>query len=172
MRCRRFKQVLVLRLALAAGCAGAALASAQIPRDAVECARADLKADRKAVIAEEMRFTPRESDAFWPIYRNYRAEVERVTDRMVNLVFEYSDFYPDVPEQKAKQILKDYTKVEADLLGVKRKYLKKFGKVLPATKVFRLAQLDNRFDLGTRLALAAWIPVMPAPQAQPTEVQR
>jgi len=44
--------------------------------------------------------------------------------------------------------------------------------VLPASKVFRFAQLDNRFDLGTRLALAAWLPVMPGDQTQTIGEQR
>jgi hypothetical protein len=143
----------------------AAQATAQVPRDGVEALRADLKADRKAIIAEEMKFTERESEAFWPLYRSYRAEVDKVTDRIVNLVFEYADYYPNVPDEKASDMLKKYAKAESDLLGVKQKYLKKFGKVMPASKVFRFAQLDNRFDLGTRVALANSIPVMPVGQA-------
>ncbi len=45
----------------------------QTPRDAIELLRSDLKADRKAFIAENMAFTPQESEAFWPVYRSYRA---------------------------------------------------------------------------------------------------
>ena len=37
------------------------------PRDAMEVLRADLKADRKASIAEGMQLTDKESEAFWPI---------------------------------------------------------------------------------------------------------
>ena len=172
MNCRNLKRNLVVKLSLSVWLAGVTLATAQVTRDAVEILRTDLKADRKAVIAEEMKFTEQESEAFWPIYRSYRADVEKVTDRIVNLVFEYSDLYPTVPEHRASEILNEYTRVEADLLSVKRKYLKKLGKVLPASKVFRFAQLDNRFDLGMRLALAARIPVLPTGRAQPISEQR
>lgn len=148
-------------------CMGLVLgASAQVPRDAIEGLRADLKADRTVAIADAMRLTDQESAEFWPIYRRYRAEVEKVADRMVELVLEYADLYPNVPERKAAEMLKHYTNVEADLLSIKQKYLKKIGKVLPASKVFRFAQLDNRLDLGTRLALAGAIPVLPAGQNQ------
>ena len=145
----------------------AASATAQVPRDAIECVRADLKADRKAMIAEAMKFNEQESEAFWPIYRSYRLEVEKVSDRMVKLVLEYADLYPNVPEAKAAEMLREYTKVESALLSVKQKYLKKLGKVLPASKVFRFAQLDNRYDLGMRVALANSIPLLatgPAPR--------
>jgi len=86
-------------------------------------------------------------------------------------VLEYDDLYPDVPDRKASEMLKQYTKIEADLLSIKRKYLKKFAKMLPASKVFRFAQLDNRFDLATRVGLAAAIPILPATQAQPVGQQ-
>jgi hypothetical protein len=117
--------------------------------------------DRKALIAEQMKFTDQESEAFWPIYRSYRAEVEKVTDGLVELILEYSDLYPNVPEDKAGELLKQYIKAETNLLSVKTKYLKKLGTVLPASKVFRFAQLDYRLDLGIRTGLAASIPLVP-----------
>ncbi len=166
MNRRNLKQFTGVAMALGLWFAAATAATGQVRRDMVETLRGDLKADRKAVIAEEMKFTDQESEAFWPIYRSYRVEVEKVTDRIVKLVFEYSDLYPDVPDSRAKEMLTEYANVEADLLSVKRKYFKKLGKVLPASKVFRFAQLDNRFDLGTRVALAAWLPILPAEQTQ------
>ena len=162
MNCTTWKQHLIFTATLGLWLSGIGLALAQAPRDAVEMLRADLKANRNVVIAEEMNLTPQESEAFWPLYRSYRAEMDKVTDRVVKLVLEYADLHPDVPETKAKEMLKQYGKVEADLLSVKRKYLKKLGKVLPASKVFRFAQLDNRLDLGARVGLAAWLPIMPA----------
>jgi hypothetical protein len=138
------------------------LAVAQTSRDALEAARADLKADRKVVIASEMNLTEAEGEKFWPLYREYRAEVEKVSDTVVKLILEYADLYPTVPEERAEKLLKQYTKAEASLLKTRTTYLKKFGKVLPASKVFRFAQLDNRLDLATRLSLAASIPLMPA----------
>jgi len=149
-----------LKLAFGLWLLGMGVAVGQQTRDGIESLRADLKADRKVLIAQAMQFSPKESDAFWPIYRDYRAEVEKATDKIVELVLQYADLYPNVPEQKAAEMLKEDLKFEEDLLGIKRKYLKKLGKVLPASKVFRFAQLDYRLDLGTRVALAASIPVM------------
>ena len=136
------------------------------PRDAIETVRADLKADRKVTIAEEMDFTSRESEAFWPIYRNYRAEVDRVGDRIAKLVLHYADLYPAVPETKAAEMLSEYAKIETELLTIKKSYYRKMAKVIPASKVFRFAQLENRLDLGTRLALASAIPVLASPTSE------
>ncbi len=133
----------------------------QTPRDAVEVLRSDLKADRKAFIAENLALTPEESEKFWPIYRDYRTEVDRIADGIVKLVLEYADLYPNLPEEKASELLKSYTTAETKLVAVRTKYLKKLKAALPAAKVFRFAQLDNRLDLGVRVGLAAAIPVLP-----------
>ncbi len=146
-----------------------ALARGQAPREAVETLRADLKADRQAVIAEQLKLTERESDAFWPIYRSYRTDVDKVTDRVVKLVLEYGDLFPDIPEKRADEMLAEYTKIESDLIGTKRKYFKKLRAVLPASKVFRFAQLDHRYDLGVRVGLAASLPILPGKQTQASE---
>jgi hypothetical protein len=136
-------------------------------RDGLETLRSDLKANRTAVIAQQMQLTQQESDGFWPIYRAYRSEVDRANDEIVKLVLDYSDEYPNVSEDRAKEMLDSYLKFEEQLLKLKEKYLKSFGKVLPPTKVFRFAQLDNRLDLGTRVGLAASIPILGSAQAQP-----
>ena len=149
----------------------AGVASGQTPRDALEVLRVDLKADRKAIIAEQMNLTGSESEAFWPIYRNYRAEVEKVTDQIVKMILEYADLYPSVPDVKASELLNNYGQAEANLLSIKRKYVKKFEKVLPASKVFRFVQLDNRYDLGIRVGLAAVIPIARQDSTPPAEAQ-
>ena len=167
MKCRISKQNIAVAIVGLVCLAAAGPASAQAQRDAIEASRANLKADRKVAIAEAMNLTDPESAAFWPLYREYRADVDKLTDRIVELVLEYADLYPNLPEERAKEMLSQYTKFEVNLASMKRKHLKKLGKVLPASKVFRFAQLDNRLDLGTRMALAAWIPIVPAGQAQP-----
>ena len=162
MRYNVFKHHLTIALCGAISFAGVALATAQTSRDALESLRSDLKADRNAFIAQEMKLSEQESKAFWPVYRAYRAEISRATDRIAELVLEYGDLYPNIPDEKAKKMLEEYGKIEAEIISTKRKYIKKLSKVLPAAKTFRFAQLDNRFDLATRITLAAAIPVLPA----------
>ncbi|HTL59903.1 MAG TPA: hypothetical protein VL361_29800 [Candidatus Limnocylindrales bacterium] len=153
-----------LVIALGFWLAGAALATAQLPRDALEVLRSELKLDRKVLVAEQMKFTESESQAFWPIYDSYRAEVDKVTDHLVELILEFTENYPNISDRRATEMLKQHAKIESDLLSIKKKYIKKLGKVLPASKVFRFAQIDNRQDLATRMSLAVYVPVLPARQ--------
>jgi hypothetical protein len=129
--------------------------------DQIEVVRGALKADRKVVIAEGMNLTDQESNGFWPIYRDYRAEMDKIADGHVKLVLEYAELYPDVPEDRAKAMLKTLTALEEKGVAVRNKYLKKLGNVLSAAKVLRFAQLENRLDLAVRIQVAAALPLIP-----------
>ncbi len=164
------KLICALALAvLAVGplCPQPLLAADQPPYDTIEALRADLRANRTAVVAERMQFTPKEGEGFWPLYRSYRDEMDRATDNLVKLLLEYTDQYPNLTSKQAAQMLDEYLKTEKNLLKVKEKYFKKFQKVLPATKVFRFAQLDNRLDLGIRVGLASFLPILATGDTRP-----
>jgi Cu/Ag efflux protein CusF len=137
------------------------LRAAQANEDAIAVARSVIKADRQAVVAQAMQFTETESQAFWPLYREYRAEMDKVGDGIVKLVKEYANAYPNVPEDRAKTMLKDLTDFEKKQSATRASHLKKFSKVLSASKTLRFAQVESRLDLALRLELAAEIPLVP-----------
>src|SRR5204862_5609210 len=61
------------------------------PRDAnirayVELLRSDVRASKIAIMASVMNFTEAEDKAFWPIYRQYDAELNSINDERVRLI--------------------------------------------------------------------------------------
>jgi hypothetical protein len=135
-------------------------APAQTVHDEIEVARGVLKADRKAVIADNMQLTEAESKAFWPIYRDYRNSMDKVGDHVIELVLEYAELYPNVPEARAKSMLARLGQLQSQKLQTRAACLQKLGPVLPASKVLRFAQLENRMDLLLDLQMASQIPLM------------
>src|SRR5215467_11168383 len=91
-------------------------AAEEVTLDWINNLRSDLKADRTALIAQRLTLSREESDKFWPLYRSYRAEVDKINDETVKLVLAYADLYPDVPEKKASEMIERYLKIEANLL--------------------------------------------------------
>jgi hypothetical protein len=160
MNCELLKRGLAMAASALLLLSTGAFAAEDVTLDWIKSLRSDLKADRTVLIAQGLPLTREESDKFWPLYRSYRAEVDKINDETVKLVLEYADLYPDVPDEKAREMVDRYLKIEANLLKVRGKYLKKMQKVLPATKVFHFAQLDNRLDLGVRVGLASSIPML------------
>jgi hypothetical protein len=129
--------------------------------DVIGSARSAYGAERKTLVTETLQLNEAESRVFWPIYQKYRNEMEELGDGLVKLVLEYADLYPEVPEENARSMVRDFLQLESRIIKVRRSYAKKFQRVLPATKVARLLQLENRMDLGLRLQLAGAVPLMP-----------
>jgi len=73
---------------------------------------------------------------------------------------DYAAAYETMTDAIAKQLLNDSVKFEEQSLRLKKKYIKKFEKILPATKVTRYFQLENKLDAVVNYDLAAEIPLM------------
>ena len=144
----------------------ARLAAVENVTDAIQVVRSVYSSERQAVLAEAMQLTESQSAAFWPLYRQYRADQEKIGDSLVKLVLEYADVYPNVPEERAGLLLKGYTSLEEKLAHNRARYLKKFSKILPATKALLFAQIEARMDLALRLQLATGIPLVPGTKKQ------
>lgn len=136
-------------------------AMAQSDAELIELARGAVAADRQATVTEVMQFTDAEAKAFWPLYEQYRAEMNVVGDGIKKLVLEYAKLYPDIPEDRAKAMLKELAALEKKQVATRASSLKKVGKVLPAAKTLRFAQVESRLDLAVRLEMAASIPLVP-----------
>lgn len=130
--------------------------------DAIEVVRSIYRTDRQTFLAETLKLTEAEAKVFWPLYKSYRADMDKIGDGLVKLVLEYADHYPNVSEAEARRLLKHYLALEQKLVKKRAWYLKRAGKTLPADKVLRWAQLENRMDLALRLQLAGTIPIVPA----------
>jgi len=129
-------------------------------------ARSVVTADRQAVVVATMEFTDAEAKAFWPLYRQYRSDMAKIGDELINLVLEYAKAYPNVPEEQAKRMLKTYTYLQQKQTEKRTAHLKKFAKVLPAAKALRFAQVETRLDLLVQLQLVAGVPLTPIPEDQ------
>jgi len=129
--------------------------------EAIEIVRATYQTDRQSFVAANLELTASEAGAFWPLYEQYRARTERLGDNLVKLVLEYADAYPTVPPARAEAMLKEYTTLEVKLAMVRSSYVKRAGKVIPAARALRWAQIENRLDLALRLQLASAVPLVP-----------
>jgi len=77
--------------------------SAQTVDDQIQVARSEVKADRKATVAGALQLTETEGKAFWPLYQQYRAEMDKSADALLKLIKEYAQLYPNVPDERAKK---------------------------------------------------------------------
>jgi hypothetical protein len=150
-----------LRAALVlAGILLAAPAFAQTTLDSLQMARADIAADRKAVITGAMGFTDTESAAFWPVYNDYRAASRKIDDKMVSLIQQADSTIATVDTKSAQAMVTQWMALAAEKATLRKTYVPRFGKALPPKKLIRYYQLENKMDAIIAYALAANVPLV------------
>ena len=126
----------------------------------IERSRAMINDKRNTSLAFNMSFNETEREAFWPLYEQYRAAMSNVGTRRLDLIVDYANHYEEMTEDKAADLLRRAMVYEEQALTVKHLYMKKFMKILPATKVGRLYQIESRMDSAIDMKLAEGIPLM------------
>jgi hypothetical protein len=139
---------------------GASAAAAQT-RSEIEVIRQELRTDRQAVVAKNMKMSEAQATAFWPLYREYQAEITVLGDRYVKLLESYGKKYTTMKDADASAMLKEFLDLKDAKLKVQSKYVSKFTKVIPATLVARYYQIENKIDAIINLELAAGVPLVP-----------
>src|SRR5579864_5694519 len=128
--------------------------------------RANMQAGRTTLITTGMNFNDKEGAAFWPIYQQYQYERSRLDDRRSAVIKEYTQKYPSLTDVEAKAMAEQMLDCEVRLAELKKKYYKKFNRVLPALTVTKFFQLDRRIDLLMDMNVEVSLP--PLTQAQYT----
>jgi hypothetical protein len=158
MKNEKLSFVVILAVALLLGAANAPAQMSET--DALQQLRADIQADRQAVVAANLGLTDTEGAAFWPLYREYRAELAKGGDRVQKMIQDFARVYDTATAEQAKALVDEMMAIQKADLAAKEAYLPKFRKVLPEVKVARFLQLENKLDAVVRLGLAADLPLI------------
>jgi hypothetical protein len=125
---------------------------------AIAVARANMQAGKTTVITTAMNFNEKEGAAFWPIYQQYDYERSRLDDGRVAVIKEYTQKYPNLTDADAKAMADKMLECDSRLAALKKKYYKKFNKVLPALTVTKFFQLERRVDLLLDMQVESSLP--------------
>jgi hypothetical protein len=125
----------------------------------IELTRAEIQVRRQALVTAAMDLQAPEADIFWPLYRDYRVAMAKVNDRYVKLLMSYLQKYDDLTDVDATRLMDEYLSIERARNGVKAKYVPLFREKLPARKVARFFQVDNKLDAIINADLASVIPL-------------
>ena len=128
--------------------------------DDMTIVRDAIKANKKLFVSENMQLTESEAKAFWPVYEKFQDGLEELMDRSLNLIDKYAKNYQTMTDDMAKKLIEEYLDIEGDYVQLRKSYLPKFMKVLPAKKVARYYQLENKIDAAGNYEVAKEIPIM------------
>jgi hypothetical protein len=126
----------------------------------VELARSDLRTEKALIVAENIDFTADEAIEFWPLHREYEMELGKLQDHRIELITRYAKQYRSMTDKEAAQLANDVFDLEEKRTALKRKYFKKFSKVVPALKAARFFQIENQINMALDLQIAASLPLI------------
>jgi len=140
---------------------GVTVAQAQEkPADNMALVRDKIRTDKKLLVGTNMALTETEAKAFWPVYDAYQADLGKLNQRTVKLVKDYAASYKAMTDAVAGGLLDEAIAIERDRVALLTSYRPKFAAVLPATKVARYYQIENKIRAVINYELADAIPIM------------
>jgi hypothetical protein len=127
----------------------------------IESVRADLRANKVAIITDAMKFNDSDAKIFWPIYRKYEADVTKVNDIRVDSLKMYDAEYDTMTDADAKTLIDKMLSYQTQRVDLKKKYAKEFQKGgLSLLTVAKFLQLEHRLDLEADIVIAASFPAL------------
>jgi hypothetical protein len=110
------------------------------------------------MIADRMKFTDQEAAAFWPVYRQYEADLAAINDKKVSIMKDYVSRHQSLSDAQAKQLAEDVFDVDQRTLDLRQKCFGALEKSLPAKTIVRWLQLERRLQLLIDAQIAKNLP--------------
>jgi len=132
------------------------------PADNMQILREKLKADKKLLVAANMELTESEAKNFWPSYEDYQKDLQNINEHLGKLLQSYATDYKNktMTDDKAKTLTDEYLAIQQAEVKLQSSYLPKLSKALPATKVARYLQIENKIRAVIKYDLAATVPLV------------
>jgi hypothetical protein len=127
------------------------------------------KAERKAVVGQNMTLTATQAKAFWPLYNLYEARMDRIEDRHIRELKNYVSTYNNLTDTDANQKLDEVIAIQQARLDTQKEYVPRFRAALPGVLVTRFFQIDNKMRAMVQCNIAQMVPLAQPPQTTAAE---
>ncbi len=114
---------------------------------------------KKLIVMQNMEFTADEGKFFWPVYNDLQNELFQVDQQAAKLIVAYASAYQTLTDDQAANIVTEYFDIQKSRTAILDRHMQKLAKGLPAKKVFRYLQVENKLEAIARYELAKEIPL-------------
>jgi len=157
----RISVALAIAFRIALGATGPADDSkAQNIDEYVALLRHDIRTQKVAITSQLMDLTPEQAAVFWPIYKDYSKELDRLGDLRVRGIREYGENYSSMTNDKAAQLAAMRIQFEEKMTALKKSYFGKFSKALNPKLAARFLQIENQLLDILDLQIASSLPII------------
>jgi hypothetical protein len=127
-----------------------------------ELLRSDIRTQKVAILTEVMGFSETENAAFWPIYREYDAEMAKLGDERMAVIAEYANSYSTLTDAVAEKLAARALAIEAQRQAAKAKCYERVKTALSPRTALRFLQVEHQLLLLIDLQISAALPIAPA----------
>ncbi len=124
----------------------------------IDMLRSDLQQNKAGVVKNVMAFSDDDAAAFWPVYKEFEAELNKISDERVALIKYYVENLKQMTDQKADTLVSKTIDLEKRRIAVKEKYYERFKKVISPIKAAKFMQLENQLLMMLDLQIASNLP--------------
>jgi hypothetical protein len=142
-----------------------AVVSASSLESEIELLRSDLKAGKVDIVKQAVPVEGAKADAFWPVYRKYQLDLDKIGDKRLALIKDYAAHYDSMTDAKAKQLATQALDLQSQRTNLLKSYYPQFTKVLGAIDAAKLLQVEYLIMAAIDLQLASEMPLIEKPAA-------
>ncbi|MFV2061503.1 MAG: hypothetical protein ACC653_12530 [Gammaproteobacteria bacterium] len=118
------------------------------------------ESDRKVLIEKNLKMNKEQSQKFWPVYTAYRKDINAVQQQQFDLIKKFAKNYQNLTDDKAAKLLDTHLQSKRNLLNIRKKYLSDFRDSVPAKKIAKFFQVENKLNAIVNVQLAQDIPIV------------
>lgn len=122
-----------------------------------------VKADKKLLVADNMKLTEAEARAFWPVYDGYQKELMVINQRLGATIKAYAEAFNKGPvsDETATKLGEEVLAIDQAVVDLNKSYFAKAKAVIPAAKAARYIQIERKIRQLLSADLATQIPLVP-----------
>ena len=119
----------------------------------------DVPDEKEQLIALVMFFNEADAAKFWPIYAQYKAELDKLNTIEAASIYDYVKNNSHLSEQQADQVVHSHTQFQSQRAALLDKYYGQFKAALGPVTAARFFEAENQLLSLTDLQLSSKLPV-------------
>lgn len=126
----------------------------------IELMKTNVKGQKKQIHIQSMELNAEQAKIFWPIYDDYDHDLDKLNDKMIEIIMDYSKSYQNMTDKVAHDLMTRSLENQEQKLKLKKAYANKLEKVLSAKVAARFFQVDGVINKMIELQIDSNLPLI------------
>ncbi len=129
-------------------------------RSEIELYKARFNSEKTQLVKEFMDLTSQEGELFWPIFNAFESERSVISDKRIELLYQYANFYETFTNEQAADWYNEVLELQQREIALKKKYNKRMAKAFSPLIALRYFQFEEFIQAEIRSAIIENLPFL------------